>query len=205
MREYEKMIAGKIYDPADPELDNRRHECDRLMRIFNNAPWGSKEASDALDALFPDHGEGLVLRGPVSVDYGINTHFGRYVYANFNFLILDTCPIYIGDETFFGPNCALYTPLHPMHPEDRAPYINKDGNLTDKEYGAPIHIGKRCWFGGNAIVLPGVSIGDDCVIGAGSVVTHDIPSGSFACGNPCLVKRKITQADRLENYPHLLK
>lgn len=205
MTETEKMLAGKIYDSADPELASRRHECDRLLKIFNNAPWGSKEGRQALNELFPDHGECLSIRGPVYVDYGNNTHFGRYVYANFNLTILDTCPVYIGDYTLFGPNCAIYTPLHPMHPESRLPYINDRGDITDKEYGAPVHIGSNCWFGGNVIVLPGVTIGDNCVIGAGSVVTHDIPSDSFACGNPCVVKRKITDADRLENHPELFK
>ena len=152
----------------------------------------------------PDRADGVYLQGPIYFDFGKNIKMGRNSYANFNFTALDICEITIGDNVFIGPNVSLLTPLHPLCWQDRNPYFNeKTGNVTDREYGAPITIGDNCWIAGNVTVCAGVTIGEGCVIGAGSVVTRDIPANSLAFGNPCRVSRKITEADRLENHPEL--
>ena len=152
----------------------------------------------------PDRADGVYLQGPIYFDFGKNIKMGRNSYANFNFTALDICEITSGDNVFIGPNVSLLTPLHPLCWQDRNPYFNeKTGNVTDREYGAPITIGDNCWIAGNVTVCAGVTIGEGCVIGAGSVVTRDIPANSLAFGNPCRVSRRITDADRLENHPEL--
>ena len=129
---------------------------------------------------------------------------GKNSYANFNFTVLDICPVTIGDNVFFGPNVSLLTPLHPFQYQDRNPYKDPEtGRTNEIEYGAPITIGDNCWIAGNVTVCGGVTIGTGCVIGAGSVVTRDIPENSLAVGNPCRVIRKITEKDGLENHPEL--
>ena len=148
--------------------------------------------------LIPQQGEGLFLQGPVYFDYGAFTSFGRGCYANFNFTVLDTCPVHIGDSVFFGPNCALVTPLHPLRWQERNLKHKEDGTLYDDEYGKPITIGSNCWIASNVTVAGGVTIGEGCVIGAGSVVTRDIPPHSLAAGNPCRVIRQIDEKDSIK-------
>ena len=116
--------------------------------------------------------------------------------------ILDTCPVTIGDNVMCGPNTSLVTPLHPLLPEQRNARLQADGKIADIEYGAPITIGDNCWLASNVTVCPGVTIGNNCVIGAGSVVTKDIPDNSLVLGVPGRVVRKITEKDRLDNYPY---
>lgn len=113
---------------------------------------------------------------------------------------MDVCPVKIGDNCFFGPNVSLLTPLHPLRYQERNQYFDEKTNkFTSMEYGAPIEIGDNCWFGGNLIVLPGVKVGNGCVIGAGSVVTHNIPDNHLAYGNPCKAVREITEEDSIYN------
>lgn len=204
MTQQENMLAGRLYDPTDPVLERQRLTAHRLSKDYNDTYDTDVETRTAiLDQLLPHRGEGTFLQGPIQFDYGIYTTFGKRCYANFNFTVLDICPITIGDNVFFGPNCTLAAPVHPMLPGERNQRTRPDGSLYDLEYGRPITIGSDCWFGSNVTVCGGVTIGEGCVIGAGSVVTRDIPPHSFAAGSPCRVIRPITQADSVVNRPEL--
>lgn len=192
MTEKEKMLKGEMYDPTDKELADRRVLAHKLSFEYNNTPeTETKKREEILTQLMPNHGKGTFLQSPIQVDYGIFTSVGRNFYANFNFVVLDTCPINIGDNVYFGPNCTLATPLHPLNHLDRRYKTKEDGSSYDLEYGKPITIGNDCWIASNVVICAGVTIGDNCVIGAGSVVTRDIPSNSLAAGNPCRVIREV--------------
>lgn len=190
--EKEKMLRGEMYDPTDKELYERRVLAHRLSYEYNNTLETEQEKQkQILDRLFPNHGKNLFLQAPVQVDYGCFTYLGDNFYANFNLVVLDTCPIRIGSNVYVGPNCTLATPLHPLNHMDRRIITREDGSCYDNEYGKPITIGNDCWIASNVVICAGVTIGDNCVIGAGSVVTRDIPSNSLAAGNPCRVIRKV--------------
>ena len=204
MTEYEKMISGKIYSPGDPETNEIAHKQHNLVQDYNKLYDSDPKRKELIDKIFPNHNGSIYIQGNLYVDYGINTYIGDNFYANNGLTILDVCPVIIGDNCFFGPNVSLYTPLHPLMYQERNQYYDENiGRYTDKEYGAPIKIGNNCWFGGNVVVLPGVTIGNGCVIGAGSIVTHDIPDNYLAYGNPCKAIRKITEADSIYNKKNL--
>lgn len=205
MTEKEKMFAGKIYDPFSEGMPAERRTAHELCQKYNALAEHETEAREAiLDMLMPDRGEGIYLQGPIQFDFGTHISMGKGSFANFNFCVLDENRVTIGENVFIGPNCSLLTPIHPLCHEDRNTFFNeKTGADTNIEYSAPITIENNCWLGGNVTVLPGVTIGEGCVIGAGSVVTKSIPPYSLAFGNPCRVARKITQADRLANKPEL--
>ncbi|MDE7330015.1 MAG: sugar O-acetyltransferase, partial [Clostridia bacterium] len=176
----------------------------RLCKLYNDTFEEEEEKRKAiLDGLMPERGEGTYLQGPVYFDYGIFTKVGKNFYANFNFTVLDVCPVTIGDNVYVGPNVSILTPKHPLCYEDRNVYDSGKGYLTDREYGAPVTIGDNCWLAGNVTVLAGAKIGSGCVIGAGSVVAGEIPPDTLAYGNPCRPVRKITEADRLKNKKEL--
>jgi maltose O-acetyltransferase len=182
--EREKMVAGELYDPLDPELVAIRERARDLCQSLNASRERDAEQRRAmLRELFARGGDSVVMQPPFFCDYGVNTELGERVFFNFNCIILDVCPVRIGDYTMFGPGVQILTPLHPMNAEQR----------RGKEYGRPIEIGSDVWVGGGALILPGVRIGSRCVIGAGSVVTRDLPDGVFAAGNPCRVIREITE------------
>lgn len=198
-QEQEKMLAGKLYDPSDPMLEQQRQKAHRLSKDYNDTyETETLKRTEILKQLVPNCGKGTFLQGPLQFDYGVNTIFGEKCYANFNLVVLDTCPVTIGDNVFFGPNCTLATPMHPFLPEERNLRTREDGSLYDLEYGKPITIESNCWLASNVTVCGGVTIGEGCVIGAGSVVTKSIPPYSLAAGNPCRVIRKITEEDSVE-------
>ena len=204
MTEKEKMLAGKIYDPNDTELLSLRQAAHRLCQRYNNTfEDETQRRSDIMDELLPNRSDGVYLQGPIYFDYGVFTKLGKNFYANFNFTVLDVCPVTIGDNVFVGPNVAILTPKHPLAYEDRNPYVSDKGYVTDREYGAPITIGDNCWIAGNVTILAGARIGSGCVIGSGSVVTGEIADNMIAYGNPCKPVRKITEQDRLKNKPEL--
>lgn len=203
MTEKEKMLAGKIYDPSEPELVGLRQKAHRLCLEYNQLLETDKKRDELMRELGVAGGENAYFQGPVQFDYGCFTTVGEGFYANFNFTCVDCCPVTIGDNVFVGPNVSLLTPVHPFRWQDRNPYKKPDGTVTDKEYARPITIGDNCWIAGNVSVCGGVTIGEGSVIGAGSVVTRDIPPHSLAAGVPCRVIREITEADSLESHPEL--
>ena len=184
MTEKEKMISGKIYDPSDKELTQLRQNAHRLCIEYNVLPETDEKRGEVLKSL-GINGSAFYLQGPVQFDYGCFTTIGVNSYANFNFTVLDCCPVTIGDNVFFGPNCSLLTPMHSFLSKERNICTRPDGSTYDLEYAKPINIGSNCWLAGNVTVCGGVTIGDGCVIGAGSVVTRDIPPNSLAVGVPC--------------------
>ena len=178
------MLAGEMYDPLDPELVAARARARDLCQDLN-ATRESEETKRRviLRDLFGKGGETVWMQPPFFCDYGSNIELGERVFFNFNCVLLDVCRIRIGDYSLFGPAVQVYTPLHPLDAAQR----------RREEYGKPIDIGSDVWVGGGAIILGGVHIGSRAVIGAGSVVTRDVPEGVFAAGNPCRVVRAITE------------
>ncbi len=198
MTEKEKMLAGKIYNPSDKELASLRLQAHKLSKMYNDTFEDEEEKREQiLKELVPNRKKGVFLQGPVQFDYGVFTSIGKNFYANFNFTVLDCCPVRIGDNVMIGPNVSIMTPVHPLRYQDRNLKEKADGTLYDDEYAKPITIGDNCWIASCVTVTGGVTIGDGCVIGAGSVVTRDIPANSFAAGNPCRVIREITEADAI--------
>jgi maltose O-acetyltransferase len=182
--EREKMLAGELYDPLDPELVVARERARDLCQALNATREAQQdERRGILRDLFGDGGDTVWMQPPFFCDYGSNIDLGERVFFNFNCVILDVCRVRIGSFTLFGPAVQIYTPMHPMNAAQR----------RLKEFGKPVEIGSDVWVGGGAIILPGVRIGSRAVVGAGSVVTRDIPDGVFAAGNPCRVIREITE------------
>jgi maltose O-acetyltransferase len=180
--EREKMLAGEPYDPLDPELVAGRERARDLCQALN----ATREAeSDArrriLRELLGAGGDTVWMQPPFYCDYGAHIELGERVFFNFNCVVLDVCRVRIGDFSLFGPAVQIYTATHPFDAELR----------RREESGRPIEIGSDVWVGGGAIILPGVMIGSRAVIGAGSVVTRDVPASVFAAGNPCRVIREI--------------
>lgn len=194
--EKEKMLRGENYDPTDGELTALRVKAHRLSKEYNDTlETDEVRRGEILEELLPNRGKGCFLQSPVQFDYGVFTEVGNNFYANFNFTVLDTCPIVIGNNVFFGPNCTLATALHSMDPLERRMRYRENGEAYDIEYGKPISIGNDCWIASNVVICGGVTIGDNVVIGAGSVVTKDIPSNVLAAGNPCRVIRALGEKE----------
>lgn len=205
MREEEKILAGVMFCPGDPELKAIKLRTHNLNLDYNRTYEDETEKrAEILSQILGDLGEGSFLQGPITFHYGCHTHIGKRCFINFNFTVQDDAEVFIGDDCNFGPNVTIVTPVHPMLPDERKLMRTGDGSLKRLCYAKPVHIGHDCWFGANVVVCPGVTIGENCVIGAGSVVTRDIPANAFAAGNPCRVIRKITQADSMIHKPEIL-
>ena len=186
MTEKQKMLTGKLYlayTENDLTLTNERRNARRLTRLFNTTTEEEfHRRTEILHKLFGAIGEECYIEPSFKCDYGYNIKVGNNFYANYDCVILDACEVNIGDNVFLAPGVHIYTAAHPLEAEVRNSLL---------EYGKPVTIGNSVWLGGGVIVLPGVNIGDESVIGAGSVVTKDVPSGVVAAGNPCRVIKKI--------------
>lgn len=178
MTEKEKMLKGLIYDAnRDAQLIAERMECKKKCREYNDAaPDDMARRRSLLDSILGDIAGDVLIEQPFYCDYGYNISVGHNFFANFNLTVLDEAPVTFGDNVFVAPNCSFYTAGHPLDARER----NKG-----LEYARPITVGNNVWIGGNVCVLPGVTIGDNCVIGAGSVVVKDVPANCMAAGNPC--------------------
>ena len=186
-----KMHHQKIYYPSDEEFLKEQLSYVDKVNDFNLTRTNELDKSqELLKEMFLSVGENCYIEPPFRSNFGgRHVHFGHHVYANFNLTLVDDTHIYVGDYTMFGPNVTVATAGHPILPELRErdyPY----------QYNAPVHIGRNCWLGAGVIVLPGITIGDNVVVGAGSVVTKDLPSNVIAVGNPCKVLREISEHDR---------
>lgn len=180
----QKMLAGELYDPMDPELVAARQSARDLCQALNTSREAEQdERRRILVELFGAGGDSVWMQPPFFCDYGSNIELGERVFFNFNCVVLDVCPVRIGSFTLFGPAVQILTPMHPLNAELR----------RREEFGKPVEIGSDVWVGAGALILPGVRIGSRAVIGAGSVVTRDIPERVFAAGNPCRVVRAITE------------
>ena len=184
----EKLRSGELYYCIDPELQQRQQECLEVLYDYNHSrPGETKRRVELLNKLLANMGENCYIEPPLHANWGCHTHLGNNVYANFNLTLVDDTDIYIGDSVMLGPNVVLATAGHPVDPELRRLVY---------QFNQPIHIGNNVWLGAGVIVLPGVTIGDNSVVGAGSVVTKDIPANVVAVGNPCRILREINEHDR---------
>ncbi len=181
--EKQKMLDAELYDPLDPQLVEDRLRTRLLIKELNDTREDqTEERGRILKALIPNAGPSLWLQPPFYCDYGFNMIVGEKVFFNFNCVVLDVTYVKIGSRTLFGPNVQVYTATHPIDHKERSSGV---------EYAKPIRIGEDVWVGGSAVICPGVTIGDRTIIGAGSVVTRDIPADVFAAGNPCRVIRPL--------------
>ncbi len=184
MTERQRMLAGELYDPLDAELTSARERARDFCQALNATREAEQEVRRRiLSELFAKGGETVIMQPPFYCDYGSNIELGQRVFFNFNCVVLDVCPVRIGDFTLFGPAVQILTPMHPFNADLR----------RKQEFGKPVEIGSDVWVGGGALILPGVRIGSRTIIGAGSVVTRDIPDGVLAAGNPCRVIREIAE------------
>ncbi|HJE87260.1 sugar O-acetyltransferase [Levilactobacillus brevis] len=179
--EREKMTAGQPYEQFDPELIARRVAVRKQLRAVNQLD-DNDQRNAGYRKLMADSGDDFFVEAGLEYDYGWNIHIGDHFYGNYNMTLLDTCPITIGEHCYFGPNVGLYTPVHPL---------NAMARVHDVEMGAPITIGDNAWFGGNVTVLPGVTLGNNVVVGAGAVVTKSFGDNVVLVGNPAHVIKEI--------------
>ena len=180
---YDRMLAGSPYIADDPRIIDEQRQAHRLMEAFNATPAADRSEHDRLlGLLLGSVGAGVCIRAPLFVDYGTHTTIGDRTFVNFGLVALDVAPIVIGADCQVGPNVQLLTPTHPLGAVARR---------EKWEGAAPITLGDNVWLGGGVIVLPGVTVGDDSVVGAGSVVSRDVPAGVLALGNPARVIRDL--------------
>lgn len=184
MTEKEKMLAGEVYCAIDPQLLKELAEAREVIHDYNLLrPSENNKKLELLKGLLGHIGDDkVIINQPFRCDYGKQISIGKRFFANFNFTILDEAPVTIGDDCFVGPNVSIYTACHSTDPVERN---------TRQEWAKPVTIGNNVWIGGSVTILPGVSIGDNVSIGAGSVVVNDIPSNTIAVGNPCKVIKQL--------------
>lgn len=188
----ERIHGGNLFYFTDEKLMKEQAECLDILYDFNQTrPTETDKRNHILKRLFAEIGEDCYIEPPLRANWGKFTHFGNHVYANFNLTLVDDTHIYVGDYVMFGPNVTVVTAGHPVEPELRKKVA---------QFNIPVHIEQNVWIGAGAIILPGVRIGENSVIGAGSVVTKDIPANVVAVGNPCRVLREISDRDRQYYY-----
>lgn len=203
MTEDQKRAAGLLFWPNDPVLKAQKLRAHKLSAAYNlSQETDVQTRNHILSELLASIGAGSVLFGPIYFHYGIHTQIGSHFFGNFNLTIQDDAQVVIGNHCDFGPNVTIVTPVHPLIAKERIAMADPEGNPRRLCYAKPVHIGNGCWLGAGVIVYPGVTIGDNCVISAGSVVTSDIPHDSLAGGNPCTVRRTITEADSMRTRPN---
>ena len=198
MTEYEKAVNGKLFDAHSEEMIAIKHKAHELSREYGMLDEYDSRRAEIIDEILGSHGERISFMGPFFFNYGINTHIGSDFFANVNFSCLDDGPVTIGDHVMIGPNVSIMASSHPLIPEEREAMRYPDGHVGMSEYAPAITIGSHVWIACGAIICGGVTIGDGAVIGAGSVVTKDMPSGFLCAGVPCKPIRPITERDSMK-------
>lgn len=185
----DKLHTGELYLPGDEEIMKEQTLCLEKLYDFNaTRPNEGEKRTALLKEMFAELGDGCYIEPPLHSNWGgHHVHFGKNVYANFGLTLVDDTHIYVGDYTMFGPNVIIATAGHPILPE-----LREQGY----QYNASVHIGKNCWLGAGVIIVPGITIGDNVVVGAGSIVTKDLPDNVVAVGNPCRVLREVNEHDK---------
>ena len=194
MTEEEKIFAGYIFNNRAKELVDMKHKAHAACLRFNHLDEYDPSRLPIVREFIGAIGSTYYFQGPIQFNYGCHTFIGENFFANFNLTVMDDARIYIGDNVCFGPNVSLMATNHPLLPQERLG-LDADGKMTMAEFADEIHIGNNVWLACNVTVLGGVRIGNNVVVGAGSVVTKDIPDDYLAYGNPCRPIRKITAAD----------
>lgn len=195
MKMKEKMHHQKVYFCDDKELISEQMQCLETLYDFNiSRPAEVKKREKILTQLFAEIGQNCYIEPPLHANWGKHTHLGDHVYANFNLTLVDDTHIYIGNYVMIGPNVTIATAGHPINPAQRK---------KAAQFNIPVHIGDNVWIGANCVILPGVSIGENSVIGAGSIVTKNIPENVVAVGNPCRILREINDRDKEYYYKNL--
>jgi len=192
--EKQKMLAGDLYDPLDPVLCQERQRCRDLCKLLNDSREDQQDERKRIIADLLGSPSDAWIQPPFFCDYGTNISLGAKVFFNFNCVVLDVMQVTIGSNVLFGPSVQIYTATHPISAVERRKLL---------ESAKPIIIGSDVWVGGGAIICPGVTIGDRTVIGAGSVVTRDIPTDVFAAGNPCRIIRPLDEQRSLQTPPNV--
>lgn len=189
MTEMEKKDRGLLFDGMDEEILKVQSGCVGYMKEYNTLGLGDEQRmAELLKLSFAEVGEDTYIQPPYYANWGgAHVHLGSKIYANFNLTLVDDGHIYIGDKTMIGPNVTIATAGHPILPELREDAL---------QFNVDVHIGRNVWIGAGAVILPGITIGDNSVVGAGSIVTKDIPANVVAVGNPCRVLREIGERDR---------
>lgn len=184
-----KIHTGDLYDPGDSEILQEQFNCLELLYDYNmTRPHEQARRAELLRQMFAEIGPNCYVEPPLHANWGgRHVHFGKNVYANFNLTLVDDTHIFVGDYTMIGPNVTIATAGHPILPELRQRGL---------QYNMPVHIGRNCWIGAGAIFVPGITVGDNVVVGAGSVVTKDLQDNVVAVGNPCRILRPVDERDR---------
>ncbi|WP_319378028.1 sugar O-acetyltransferase [uncultured Methanocorpusculum sp.] len=195
MTEEERIFAGRLFDARSKELRDLKHTAHVLCQKFNALDEYDEGRLPIIKEFIGTIGENYYFQGPIQFNYGCHTFIGKNFFANFNTTIMDDGRIFIGDNVMFGPNVSLMATSHPLIPKERTAMHYEDGHVSMSEYAEEIHIGNNVWLACNVVVLGGMHIGDNAVIGAGSVVTKDVPADFLAFGNPCRPVRRITEKD----------
>ncbi|ABN06210.1 transferase hexapeptide repeat containing protein [Methanocorpusculum labreanum Z] len=199
MTEEERIFAGRLFDARSKELRDLKHKAHVLCQKFNALDEYDEGRLPIIREFIGRIGENYYFQGPIQFNYGCHTFIGENFFANFNTTIMDDGRIFIGDNVMFGPNVSLMATSHPLIPTERTAMRYEDGHVSMSEYAEEIYIGNNVWLACNVVVLGGVHIGDNAVIGAGSVVTKDVPENFVAFGNPCKPVRRITEKDSKMN------
>lgn len=185
----DRMHTGELYLPGDDEIMKEQMLCLEKLYDYNaTRPLESDKRTRLLKEMFAEIGDGCYIEPPLHTNWGgHHVHFGRNIYANFNLTLVDDTHIDVGDYTMFGPNVVVATAGHPILPK-----LREQGY----QYNAPVRIGKNCWIGAGVVIVPGITIGDNVVVGAGSIVTKDLPDNVVAVGNPCRILREVNEHDK---------
>lgn len=205
LTEEERIFKGILYNPGNTELKRKKLLAHNLSSQYSRTFEDQTEEREAiLSQLLDSIGEHCFIQGPIFFHYGVHTKIGDHFFGNYNLTVQDDAQVTIGDHVSFGPNVTIVTPIHPFVASERRQMLDQNGDAASLCYAKPVSIGNDVWLSANVTVCGGVTIGDRCVIGAGSVVTQDIPENSFAAGVPCKVIRKITNQDSMRHKPEIL-